>query len=154
MKKINGLFLFLSVIFLMALMIVAVINMILRPFGHPLVGSFELMGYASALVTAFGLGYSQEKRGHISVDILFKHLPRKLKAILSFIGGTLSGAFFLLCAYKMLMLGITYIKSGELSETLNFPFYPVTLGVALGLFLLAINCIYATFKGAFLREKN
>ena len=130
----------------MATMFMAVANMILRPFGHPITGSFELMGFGSALVTALGLGYSYQKKAHIAVDILFKHLPQNIKKLLSFLGQMVCGTFFTVIAWKMLMLALNFRENGELSETLGIPFYPVTMTVALGVLLLSLNLFYLGAK--------
>ncbi len=113
--------------------------MILRPLGHPITGSFELMGYGSAIVTSMGLGFSQEKRSHISVDILFKYFSRSWRKWLSMTGLLVSCVFFLAASTRLFLFGLDLRANGELSETLMLPFYPVVMVVSLGLFVLALN---------------
>ena len=57
-------------LFLTAMITITGANIVLRLFWFPLRGTFELMGYFGAVVTAFALGYTQIKRGHIAVDIV------------------------------------------------------------------------------------
>jgi len=134
---------------LMATMVMAVMNMILRPLGHPITGSFELLGFGCAIVTALGLGYSYERRVHIAVDILFRRFPKPLRRVLALIGQLVCGAFFLAVAWKMMTLAINFKANGELSETLAIPFYPVTGLVALGVFLLSLNIFLSAFSNLF-----
>ena len=45
-------------------------NIFLRTIWIPIQGTYELMGYLGAVLTAFALGYTQIHRGHISVDLV------------------------------------------------------------------------------------
>ena len=141
MSRINGILLAAACIFLILTIFIAVANMILRPLGHPLTGSFELMGYGSAMVTALGLGCSQEKKCHIAVDILFKYFPGSWKRWLCFTGLLFSTGFFLAVSMRLFMFALDLRKNGELSETLMFPFYPVVIIVSLGLLVLSLNLL-------------
>ncbi len=145
MKKINRYCLFLSIFALIAIMIIAAVNMLFRPFGYPLTGSFELMGYGSAIITGLGLGFSYEQKSHIAVDIVFKKFPKKVRLFLSSIGNMACAIFFFLVSKKMLNIAVGFKESGELSETLRVPFYPVTIAVAFGLFVLSLNIIYSIY---------
>ncbi len=146
MSRINRFLLSFAAIVLMATMVMAVLNMILRPLGHPITGSFELLGFGSALVTGLGLGYSYEKKAHIAVDILFNRFSRPWKRALSVLGQFCCGLFFAAISWKMLTLGLSFRENGELSETLGIPFYPVTILVALGVMVLSLNLFLAAVK--------
>jgi TRAP-type C4-dicarboxylate transport system permease small subunit len=141
MSRINSILLAAACIFLSLTICIAVINMILRPLGHPITGSFELMGYGSAMVTALGLGFSQEKKCHIAVDILFKYFSRMWKRWLCLMGLLLSSCFFLAVSIRLFIFALDLRKNGELSETLMFPFYPVVIIVSLGLLVLSLNLL-------------
>ncbi len=145
MSRINIIFLSVACIILLMGLLVAVINMILRPFGHPLTGSFELMGYGSAIITALGLGFSQEKKSHIAVDILFKKFPSGLKKWLNIVGLLLCTIFFSAVAVRLFLFALDLKANGELSETLMVPFYPVTMIVSLGFVVLTLNLIHDIF---------
>ncbi|NCO61249.1 TRAP transporter small permease subunit, partial [bacterium] len=54
--------------FLVAMIVLACANIFLRLVWLPISGTFELMGYFGAVVTAFALGYTQMSKGHIAVD--------------------------------------------------------------------------------------
>jgi len=122
-------------------MIEAVANMVLRPLAHPIQGSFELMGFASAVIAAFGLSHCQEVKSHISVDILFKALPADLKAFLEALGNGACSLFFSIAGYRVFLLALSLWRSGEVSETLRIPFYPFTACVSLGLFALSLTLL-------------
>ena len=154
MNKVNGFFLHIACLVLVATMIMAVANMVLRPFGYPITGSFELMGFGSAIVTALGLGYSYEKKAHIAVDILFKHFSKGARKILSFLGQMVCSLFFFAISWKMSLLALNFMENGELSETLCIPFYPVTMTVALGVLILGINLFATGLKTLLSKDKE
>jgi TRAP-type C4-dicarboxylate transport system permease small subunit len=126
---------------LLATMVMAVVNMIGRPMKMPVQGSFELMGLGGSLIVALTLGYSQESRTHISVDILFNTFPARVKAVCIATGDLLCSAFFGIAAWQMTRFGYKLYTSGEYSETLGMPVYPVVFAVAAGLAGLALTLL-------------
>ena len=126
---------------LLVTMVMAVVNMVGRPLKMPIQGSFELMGLGGALIVALTLGYSQESRTHISVDILFKTFPARLKAVCIATGDLLCSAFFGIAAWQMGRFGLKLYTTGEVSETLGLPVYPVVFAVAAGLAGLALTLL-------------
>jgi len=124
---------------LLITMVMAVVNMIGRPLKMPVQGSFELMGLGGALIVALTLGYSQESQTHISVDILFNTFPPRLKALCIAAGDLVCSAFFGIAAWQMVRFGRKLYATGELSETLGLPVYPVVFAVAAGLAGLALT---------------
>ena len=113
-------------------------NIFLRLFGMPVRGTFELMGFLGATVTAFALGYTQLKRGHIAVDVLINTFSRRTRLFLSTLNNAVCMAFFLLIAWQLSEKAHTLHQTGEVSETLRIIYYPFTYGVALGCLLLAL----------------
>lgn len=61
-------------VFLVGMIVLTCGNIVFRLVWVPIRGTFELMGYFGAIVTAFALGYTQMKRGHIAVEIGRAHV--------------------------------------------------------------------------------
>ncbi len=142
MTRINAVLLGLASVTLLLTILIAVANMLLRPLGHPITGSFEIMGYGSAVVTALALGFSQERKSHIAVNILFKHFSPCWRKTLSMVGLFVSALFFGAVAARLFIFALDLKKNGELSETLMLPFYPVAFIVSFGLFILSLNLFH------------
>jgi TRAP-type C4-dicarboxylate transport system permease small subunit len=71
--KVEGLSRFLngiSGISLTFIMCITVTDIILRFFGRPIVGTYEIVSFCGALVIGFALPWTSWKRGHIYVDFL------------------------------------------------------------------------------------
>ncbi len=69
-----------------------------------------------------------------------KKMPKKIKSILDVVTLILSIGFWSLVCFKLFQLGLLIKDSGELSETLRIPFYPVIFFVLN--WGLGFNCIY------------
>jgi len=107
-------------------------------FWVPISGTYELMGFAGALLTAFALAYTQVKKGHISVDVLVNVFPQKVQWVLSAINNGMCFIFFMLAGWQLAIKANTLRTTGEVTETLRIIYYPFTYAVALGCVVLAL----------------
>jgi len=139
--------------FLVAMILLTCANIFIRQFYIPIRGTFELMGYAGAVVAAFALGYTQFTNGHISVDVLVNIYPKPLKRVISVINHGVCCIFFTLTAWHVVQKALTLKNAGELSETLRIIYYPFTLAVAFGCFILAL-ALFTDFLKALLPKKE
>ncbi len=107
-------------------------NIVVRLFSVPISGTFELMGYFGAVAAALSLGYTQIRKGHIFVDILFNTFPKGLKKACTLLNSVLCFLFFAFISQQLLKWGDTLRVSEQVSETLNIAYYPFVFGVSLG----------------------
>jgi len=128
-------------------------NIFLRLVWMPVRGTYELMGYAGAVVTAFALGYTQIKKGHIAVDILVKCFSERIQKIIGCINSAICLIFFSLASWQIVKIGTNLLKTGETSETLRIVYYPFTYGVAFGCFVLVL-ALLVEFLKHFASEKE
>jgi len=131
MMKIGG-------VALVVMMGIACGNMFLRALWVPIKGTYELVGFLGAVVTSFALGYTQSRKGHIAVDILFNRYPKRLQDFMEAFNALLNAFFFGIIAWQVGKWATAVWKAGEVSETLRIPFYPFTYGVAFGCGVLAL----------------
>jgi TRAP-type C4-dicarboxylate transport system permease small subunit len=124
--------------FLSAMILLACANIFMRLTWLPLPGTFELMGYFGAVVTAFALGYTQVRRGHIAVDIVVLGFSKRIQKILTAINNVICMIFFAIVAWQVTKYATTLWKTGEVTETLRIIYYPFTYGVALGCATLSL----------------
>ncbi|NWH04048.1 TRAP transporter small permease [Desulfobacter latus] len=112
-------------------------NIVLRRVWVPIRGTYEIMGFAGAVITALAMGFTQKRREHIHVDILVSRFPRSVKRAVFAVNNGLCTLFFLVAAWFVCRRGITLLETGEVSETLRMVYYPFAFVVAFGCFLLA-----------------
>ncbi len=125
-------------VFLVGMIVLTCANVFLRVVWMPVRGTFELMGFFGAIVTAFALGYTQIKRGHIAVDILTKRFSRKAQRISNSISSFICMVFFGMVSWQIAKWATSLRELGEVTETLQIGYYPFTYGVAIGCIILAL----------------
>lgn len=130
---------FIAGVAVLALMSLASINVGLRIIQMPYRGTYELVAFLGAIVTAFALGDTQRRKSHIVVDILSDRYPLWLKKIVEMIGHLISALFFLVIGWVIFSWGRQIAASGEVSETLKIIYYPFVYLVALGFVILSIT---------------
>jgi TRAP-type C4-dicarboxylate transport system permease small subunit len=137
----NKIFLIVGGIAVLALMSVATANVVLRIFHIPFRGAYELVSFIGAIVIAFALGYTQQRKGHIVVDILTEKFPKTLSKILDVFNHLVTMVFFAVVAWQIYRVGMQIWDSGELSETLKMIYHPFIFAVALGFITLSFTAL-------------
>ncbi len=130
-----------SVVFMM---LITVADTILRMFKRPIVGTYELVGLSAAVVLGFSIPYTTSLRGHITVDFFtmkFKPKAKKFWLVLTRVMGLFLFAFM---GYEMIVMANDLRRSGEVSATLQLPFYPIAYGIGVCLFFQVITLIADT----------
>jgi len=134
----NRLLTFIGGLFLVAMVLLTCANIFSRNIWVPIRGTFELMGYFGAVVTAFALGSTQLKKGHIAVDVLINTFSDRTKKILHVINNGVCAAFFTVVAWQIVIKATNLMHTGEVTETLRIIYYPFTYAVAFGCLVLAL----------------
>jgi TRAP-type C4-dicarboxylate transport system permease small subunit len=142
----NQVLLWIAGLFLVAMIAITGANIVLRQFGLPIRGTFELMGYFGAVVTALALGYTQVKRGHIAVDIVVLRFSERIQTALHGVNHFICAVFFVMVSWQVFKYATTLRETGEVTETLQIIYYPFTYAVALGCLILAFTFLVEFLK--------
>lgn len=137
---------------LASLMFLTVGDVILRTFKSAIVGTYELVGFLGAIAIGFSFPRTAFERHHVSVDILTAKLPRTGKMIMDILTRCASIVFFFILGWNLVAVGLDYYRSGEVSATLQVPFYPVAYAVGICCFVMCIvlvSDIVKIFTGKF-----
>jgi TRAP-type C4-dicarboxylate transport system permease small subunit len=145
-RVLNEILIGIAGVFLVAMILLTCGNIFLRLVWTPVKGTFELMGFFGAIVTAFALGYTQIKRGHIGIDIVVNQFSAKTQRILSGINYFICMVFFGIAGWQIAKWATVLWKTGEITETLRIIFYPFTYGVAFGCFVFTLVLFVDLFK--------
>jgi TRAP-type C4-dicarboxylate transport system permease small subunit len=137
-EVLNRILLVLGGITVLALMLMATGNVVLRIFHMPFRGTYEIVGFLGAVVIAFALGYTQQRKDHIVVDILTEKFSKRTNRILNAINYLVTMLFFGIVSWQVLIWGLKIWREGELSETLKVIFYPFVLCVGAGFAVLTL----------------
>ena len=120
------------------IMLLTVLDVILRAFKHPIVGAYELVAFTGALVIGFAVPLTSWLRAHIFVDFVILKLPKKTQSTFHVVTRCVGIVLFFLVAWNMYLVGADLQRTGEVSPTLQLPFYYVAYAVSVALF---IQCI-------------
>jgi len=133
-------------------MLMVVANILMRAiFNHPILGTFELVGFFTALGVALALARCALENSHIAVDFLVERLPLRIKAGVEVLINLIGFSFWSMCAWHLCIYASNKMASGVVSSTAQIPVYPfiflVSLGV-LGLCLVLLLKFIQTFRTA------
>lgn len=120
------------------MMLLTVSDVILRFMRRPIVGTYELVAFSGAVVIGFALPYTSWLRGHIFVDFLISRFPKMIRNIFNLATRLLAICLFLLIGWNLFLYGRDLYRSGEVSLTLQMPFYPVAYGVGVCCFIQSL----------------
>ncbi|HOO38685.1 MAG TPA: TRAP transporter small permease [Deltaproteobacteria bacterium] len=120
------------------MMLITTADVIMRAFRHPILGTYEIVGFTGVVVIAFSLPYTSIQKGHIAVEFLVQRLPWLARVIINIINAFISIVLFAVIAWQCAKYAETMKISGEVSSTLQMPTYPFLYGISFGCLLLCV----------------
>jgi len=139
---------------LLTLTLLATMNVALRIFQVPVGGTYEVVSFLGAIVTAGALGYTQKRKDHIVVDILSEKFPVPVKRVLDRVSYAFILVFFSIVSWQTFVYGKRLLRTGELSETLKIAYYPFVFLVSLGFAVLALTIFLDLIGTVWTREEK
>lgn len=115
---------------LTCLMFLTTADVVGRSFGHPIIGTYELVGLGGAIVLGFAMPITSWVRGHIYVETLYDKWPRSVQAVVSVLTRLVGIVLFLTIGWNLYKLGYDLYTAHEVTLTRHLPFYPVAYGLA------------------------
>jgi len=131
---------------LIAMMFLVNANVFLRPFGRPIWGTFEIVGFLGTIVISFSLIQTTFSRGHMAVEIVISRLPLNVRLALGLINRLICLTILALVARQSAIYGIKVVLSGQVSATLKMPIYPFLYGIAFAFGLSAVIVLVDILK--------
>jgi len=127
-----------------AVMLLIVSNIIFRVvFSKPILGTYELVGFLTALGIALALAYCAFHDGHIAVSFILERFSKKIQAVINVLTNTAALLFWSMTVWYMGKFAHTMMVKGMVSPSAEIPIYPFIYLVALGLLGL---CLVLFFK--------
>ena len=132
-----------ALVFMMA---ITVADVILRFFRKPIVGTYELVALSGAVVVGFAVPFTSWQRGHIHVDFLVAKFSPRIRNVFHTVTRSLGIGLFFLIGWNLMLMGRDLHRSGEVSLTLQLPFYPVAFGVGICCLVQCLVLLCDIFK--------
>ena len=124
---------------------------ILSPF-RPIAGTYELVCFLSAVAVSFAMAHTSVENGHVAVSLVVQLLPKKAQAIIGSITSLFGFILFALLSWQSVLYANDLRSSGEVSLTLQLPFYPFVYGIsfaAVAVCLVLLTELFTNLTGVF-----
>lgn len=108
---------------------------------QPIPGTYELVCFLGTVAAAFAMAYTSIKGGHVSVSLVTRLLPKKIKAVVQMTTNMLGLLFFGLLTWRSILHAQELKLYGEVSMTLQLPYYPFVYGVAFASLVMSVLLI-------------
>lgn len=151
-ENVSRLFNIIAGISLTCLMLMTIADVILRAFNMPIVGTYELVALLGAVVIGFSMPRTALVRAHIYVDFLIAGFSKPVRNGFNITTRCMVILLFLIIGWNLFQYGSDLQKSGEVSLTLQVPFYPVAYGVGICCFvqcLVTVCDMMKIFRGTY-----
>ena len=101
---------------------------------RPIAGTYELVCYMATVAVAFAMAHTTVEKGHVAVSFVVDLLPKRVQNIIATITNSCGLLFFILIAWRSILYASHLKASGEVSLTLQLPFYPFVYGIGFSAF--------------------
>jgi TRAP-type C4-dicarboxylate transport system permease small subunit len=109
-------------------------------FDWPVPGTLEFTESTMVLIVFGALAFTQEKRGHIRVEILYALFPPVVQSLLDMLTHLIALVFFVLLAwYSFGELSYSLEINESTMGTIRFPLYPARMLLSAGAVLLIVQ---------------
>ena len=113
------------------LMLLVVSNVVLRAvFKSPILGTYEYVGFLTAVMIGLALAYCAVQNGHIAIGLMVDRLCCRTQAGVDIMVNATALGFWGLAAWYIARYAGSMTASGVVSPTTQTPFYPFVYLVA------------------------
>ena len=113
------------------MMMLTCVDVVLRYFRNPIPGIYELVRFFGVVAVAFAMAYTSVEKGHVAVSLIIRLLPDKIQGLVDCITSLLGLFLFSVISWQSVIYGNSLRVSGEVSLTLQMPFYPFIYGLGI-----------------------
>ena len=135
----------LTLVFMMCL---EVTDVVLRIFGHPIIGTYEIVMFLAGPLVAFAIPQTSTENQHVAVDFLVERIEKQSKTwgTIMFVGTkTLGLALFLLLVLFVSKKGIRMFVQGDMTDARHIVLYPIAFVMAFCCFLQCLVLLAKLF---------
>jgi TRAP-type C4-dicarboxylate transport system permease small subunit len=125
---------------LIVMMIATFGDIIMRFFGKPIVGVYEVVAFLGVAVTGFALPRASLMKAQVYVDLLVDKLSLGAQRVLRIMTRIVVFFMFLIASWYFVRMGMNFIATNTVTMSLRVPFYPVVFGLALS---CIVQCLVA-----------
>ena len=136
---------------LVLVMLLTVLDVILRYFGYPIIGVYDLVALGGGIIIGFSMPLAAEKKVHVFMEMAVQGHSRIGKLVLNLATRLIVFGISFLVAWNLIRLGLGFRQTGEVSLTIQIVYYPIAIGLGVCFFiqmLVLLVEILQSFSGA------
>ena len=139
---------FIGCIVLCLMVIIFTINVVGRYFfNRPLLGADEIIDVSMVALVFLAIGYTGLHRGHVRVDLVTSHLPKRLETVLDSVASLLGAGFWAILGWQASVRTWSSIfQKRESTDVLDIPMTPFLLVMAAGCFILSLQLLVDFYR--------
>jgi TRAP-type C4-dicarboxylate transport system permease small subunit len=116
---------------ILTMLAVTCADVVLREIGRPLTGVLDVVQLAGAVAISAAVPYTTAVKGHVAIEYFFHRLSRRSRIVVDTLVRLLGMAFFAVLAWQSTLYGLSLLRAGQVTSTLQLPVYWVPLFIAL-----------------------
>jgi TRAP-type C4-dicarboxylate transport system permease small subunit len=120
------------------IMLITIVDVILRSFRRPVTGTYEMVAFSGAVVIGFAVPLTTLVKGHVLVDFFVFKFSKPIRNFFHITTRCMGLFLFSLLGWNLVKMGMDLHRTGEVSLTLQIPFYPIAFGLG---FACLIQCL-------------
>ena len=129
-------------IFISFIILLTVCDVILRYFGVPILGVYEIVSMGGALTIGLSAFFTYWKKSHVRVDTFVDKYPRTLRQIL-YILTRLAILFIVgLTGLSLIVMGFDLLRTHEVTATLRVLYYPIVWALGVSFLMVCLAVVY------------
>jgi len=136
-RKICRFLLLISGITLAVMLLFTVTDVLMRAFGKPILGGFEIISFLGAVVIGFALPYTSLYNGHVAVDFFLEIVPKNVSSWMQIATRILVIILFIWMGWNFILISFDLMRTKTVTPVFRMPFYPISFGLA---FCCLIQC--------------
>jgi TRAP-type C4-dicarboxylate transport system permease small subunit len=144
-KAVTAVMAFLTAIAALALggmIVVTSLDVVLRQFGVSITGAYDIVRLCGAIALSCALPSTTAAKGHIAVEYFFHKLKQRGRRMVdTLVHGGMVAAFGF-AAWQCVRAGNTFLRTGEVSATLQVPLFWVPWVMAAGCALAGMASMF------------
>ena len=131
---------------IVVMMLLTCADVVLRYFRKPIPGTYELVCFLGAVAVAFAMAHTSVEKGHVAVSFVVSLFPQRIQGLIESITTSFGLFFFVLIAWQSVIYANDLRLSGEVSLTLELPFYPFVYGISFSATILCFILLSDLFN--------
>lgn len=131
-----------SVVGLLVMMTVTCLDVVLRVCGMPVKGAYDVVRVAGAITIACALPVTTAMKGHVAIEYFFQRLNRRWRLAVDSLMRLLMIGGFLLAAYESVGYGLRFLRSGQVTDTIELPICWVPWLMAISFAVAALVVVF------------